>query len=67
MFPVTVEALRSTPIFVSGWILRSDSRLSIRDVALDFTLRALPPTTLDDMDSMSNVVLAHNLTYGFTT
>nr|KAJ0199749.1 hypothetical protein LSAT_V11C600329620 [Lactuca sativa] len=48
------------PAFVSGWSLRSNSCLSVRSIALDFTRHALPPATIDDMDSMSNVVLAHN-------
>lgn len=30
---------------------------------LDFTRHALPPATVDDMDSMSNTVLARNLAY----
>ena len=52
------------PVLISGWSLRPDSRLSMRSVALDFTRHALPPATLDDTDSMGNVVLAHNLAYG---
>lgn len=58
-----VWVLHSAPPFVLGWSLRSDSRLSERSVVLDFTHHALPPATIDDMDSMSNAILAHNLAY----
>lgn len=59
----TVEVLHSAPVFVPGWSLRPDSCFFVRSVAFYFTLHALPPATVDDMDSMSNVVLAHNLAY----
>ena len=58
-----VEALRNMPVFVPGWGLCYDSRFSVRYVALDFTRHSLPPGTMDDMDSMSNAILAHNFAY----
>lgn len=61
-----IGVLHSAPPFVLRWSLRSDFRLSVRSVALDFTRHALPPATVDDMDSMINVVLAHNLAYAAT-
>nr|KAJ0203816.1 hypothetical protein LSAT_V11C500256730 [Lactuca sativa] len=61
-----VWVLHSAPSFVLAWSLRSESHLSVRFVALDFTRHDLPPATVDDMDSMSNTVLAHNLAYVVT-
>nr|KAJ0212850.1 hypothetical protein LSAT_V11C400199660 [Lactuca sativa] len=43
--------------------LHSDSHLSVCSVALDFTRHALTPAIVDDIDSMSNAILAHNLAY----
>ncbi|CAI9299940.1 unnamed protein product [Lactuca saligna] len=50
-------------VFIPGWSLRPDSHLSVRSAALDFTRHALSPATLDEMDSMCNVVLEYNLAY----
>lgn len=61
-----VWVLHSAPPFVLAWSLRSESHLSVRSVALDFTRHDLPPATVVDMDSMSNTVLAHNLAYVVT-
>lgn len=61
-----VRVLYCAPPFVPRWSLRSDSYFSVRFVTLEFTFHALPPATVDDMDSMSNVVLDHNLTYAAT-
>ena len=49
--------------FVIRWNLCPDSRLSLRSAALEFTYHALPLATVEDMDSMNNAALAHNLAY----
>ncbi|CAI9290035.1 unnamed protein product [Lactuca saligna] len=43
--PSVVGALRNAPVFVPGWSLRFDCRLSVRSVAWDFLvmLFLLPP------------------------
>lgn len=50
-------------VFVLGWNLRPDSHLSVHSAAIEFTHHALPPATVEDMDSMNNVAPAHNLSY----
>ncbi|CAI9285265.1 unnamed protein product [Lactuca saligna] len=51
------------PLFITGWELRIDSRLFVCENSLDFARKALPPTTVGDMDAMGSVVLSHNMVY----
>lgn len=61
--PAVVKIPYGVPVFVPEWNLRPDSRMYVHYVALKFTYHALPPVTVEDMDSMNNVALAHSLAY----
>ena len=60
---VSGDSSAESPVFVPSCDLRNDSRLSVRNNALEFYRHAFPLASVGDMEAMGNPALAHNMAY----